>query len=450
MPARLGLDRLRPLIQTAFASPTVRGSSFMMAGSWLATGISLVQSVIVTRGLGGDSYGLLILAIALVSFVVNFLDLHTSEVLVKLVGSAMARGDKAEAVALFHVGLLADMLLALVSLLAAWFVVPLLITLRGGADQALLNELTTIFIFTIPFSTLQSTFISALLIYKKFGLYAALGLVNSLVLITATVALLPYGTVAVMFGYLIASIVGFGLYVGVSLRLLMQDLDIWRGSQYARAWRQFLPFVFHTSVVTSLKTLFANTDILLLGMLRPPAEVTYYKIATSAASLIAIPVSPITTVIFPAMNEAWTHNNLAEVKRLIRRFLLYSVTVSLSGVFFFAIAARWLVVGIYGPNYIPVVLLIHILALAYLVGNLLLWVRPATLSAGQPQLLTFITSLSSILRVAMAVPLVLVWGAAGVAVAFLFTSMVSGLVSILYIAPRLGLSKPDLGEAPTV
>ena len=79
--------------------------------------------------------------------------------------------------------------------------------------------------------------------------------------------------------------------------------------------REFMPFVFHTSVTASLKVITANIDVLILGAMRPISDVAIFRIGRSAAMLVVLPTLPIRTVIYPELNEALAKRDLARARQ---------------------------------------------------------------------------------------------------------------------------------------
>ncbi len=207
-----------------------------------------------------------------------------------------------------------------------------------------------IFLISVPFSTLDGSFQTMLNIFKHFNLLAIGTVLNGLVSLVTVVLLVPYGIEAVMWGYVIAAAFSFLVWAGMGMWLLVHNVRQFRGHGYWGAWRRFLPFAFHTSVVGSIKGLTGNADLLILGALRPVSQVTYFRIARSAATLITMPTAPVSTVIYPEMNEAWARGNMQRLRELIKNYSLASLGISAAGWLFFVFTARWLVQLFYGPR----------------------------------------------------------------------------------------------------
>ena len=439
------VDRARELLRRALESRIFRDSSVLLVGNWVSTGLSIVGSIVLARLLEPTGYGQVILATTIVSTIIQFLDIRTAEGLIHFVGQALARGEPREAVSYFYVGLSVDVLLMLATLVLAVFVAPL----AAGAypDGELLRELVSIYVLTIPFVTLEGTFQAVLNIFKRFTLLAAGSLLFSLMQLVILVLAARSGVVAVMWGYVIASALSLVMWIAFGLPLLVRNIRAMGGSLrpqgYRSALRSFLPFAFYTSVTASIKAVTANVDMLVLGALRPVADVGYFRIARSAASLITMPTSQVSVVIYPELNEAWARGQLARARDLIKRYSLVTLVASSAALLFYVFAAEWLVRLFYGQDYFEaaplIARLIVLLGVGIVLESVFRWVRPATMAQGKPQLTTFYSTAQIVLRLVLLVPLVYLFGAIGAALTYDLAVIWTVLLILFYVMPRLGL-----------
>ncbi len=433
-------ERIKNLAGRLARSRIFRASSVLLIANWSSTALSIVTSIILTRLLGADGYGLIVIAIAVVNTITQFMDIRAGEGVIRFMGNALARGEKQEAMAFFYVGISADVLLMLATLVATLIFAPLAVEV--SPQREVLRSLVLIYLWTIPFATLEETFSSVLNVFKRFNLLAIGTLVNGLILLAALVALAPYGVAAVMLGYVIAAACSFLLWLVMGLWLILKHVGTLRSVGYWAAWRRFLYFSFHTSFAQSIKAIMSNIDILLIGALRPPAEAGFFRIARSAASLITMPTAPVSDVIYPEMNEAWAVDNLQRVKRLIRQYMLATLGISTAVYTFLAVAADWLVGLLYPPAFAPAANLIRILGIGVVLESIFRWVRRATLAAGQPQLATFYSVAEVLWRFVITIPFVFYMGAMGAALAYVVVVVMTMTLIVLYVVPRIGLWNP--------
>jgi len=197
----------------------------------------------------------------------------------------------------------------------------------------------------------------------------------------------------------------------------------------------------------SIKAAAVHFDALLLGGLRGPADVALFDKARSALSLLSLPVSPVSSVIYPMMNEAWAKGDPARLRYLIRRFMVFSLVVGLAGAaaFFIAadwlvvLAADWLVVLIYGTEFAAAAGLLRIMLIGIVLELVMGWVRTVAMVAGRPQLVTY-TGLTAIIgRYVATVPLIGALGAAGAAIGYNIGAGLSVLLNAVFVLPRLNI-----------
>lgn len=432
------IQRVKDLLQRAISSRVIRDSSAMSIASWISTALGMLTSFVLAILIGDTGYGLITVGIALVSTVAQFLDIRTSEGIVKFVGNALARDEDAEAITFFYVGLIADTVLMLATVAAVLLIAPLSAAVYGE-DSEVIRQLVRIYALTIPFATLEGTFESMVTVFKRFNLYAGIRIANSVVLITSLIVGAQFGVVGVMWGYVAASAFSFFAWFIGGLMHLRRRISTLRGRDFRAAWKQFLPFSFHTSVTASLKAIAGNIDVLVLGALVSPEVAGYFRLARSASNLIMLPTLQASAVIYPEMIEAWAEKNVKRVRMLVWQYTRISFLINSAVYVFFLIAADWLVMLFYGPDFSPVGNLIRLLGIGTILESVFRWVRPATMAAGKPQLATAYNVASMVLRILIVVPFVYWLGATGSALAYDLVALVTVLIMVFYALPRLGM-----------
>jgi O-antigen/teichoic acid export membrane protein len=433
-------DLARRLFDRFARSRLLRDSSVLLVANWSATALGLLTSIVVARTLGDYTLGQTIIAATLVTTLIHFMDIRTGEGMIRFMGNALVRGERREAVTFFYVGLSADVGLMAATLVLALIAVPLA---AGAYDQPdLIRRLAGIYILTIPFATLEESFSAVLNVFKRFNLLAMITILHALARLAILLTLARYGAAAVMWGHVGAAAFSFLLYVITGAWLLVRNLGTLRGQGFTAAWRKFLPFAFHTSLAQSLKSISENVDVLVLGAVRPPNVTSYFDIARNAANLITTPTTPVSTVVYPEMNEAYARGDLKRIRHLMRRYT--AGTLAISGAIYavLALAAGWLVRVLYGPEFLPAAGLIRILGISVVIQSALRLVRPAAMAANRPQIVTYYGLVSIVVRVLLLVPLAVWLGGAGAALAQVITTLLMVNVHLFYVLPRLGLWRP--------
>src|SRR5262249_20116701 len=154
-------------------------------------------------------------------------------------------------------------------------------------DGAVLEPLVWIFLLTTPFTILQSNFESVFKTFRHFRLSTFITISVTVLSLILLATLATQGITAVIWGYVILTLVEFGLFSSVATWLLIKHLRGARGKNFRHVWRQLTPFVFHTSVMGSIKSIAVNLDTLLLGALASASAVSFFTIARTAINLIS-------------------------------------------------------------------------------------------------------------------------------------------------------------------
>lgn len=435
------ISRLRKLcydsVRRLTRSRIVQDSAALLAADWSKVALGLVTSVALARGLGTQDYGLIVLGVALVTTLTQFMSIRTGEGLVRFVGAAVARGNRQEAISFFYVGVAADIVVALITLAVAMIAIPRWARLYPTSEA--LGSLAAIYVWSIPFSTLEGSFSSLCYVFKQFRLNATLTILIGVFRVACLVALAPLGPRPVMWGHVAVAAFSFLVWLGAGIRLLAKRISVWRGSRYRETAKRFASFAFHTGVTASLTAISKNLDVVVLGAFRPVAEVGFYRIAYSAASLVSMPVAPVNTVMYPEMNEAWSLDNPQRVKRLVGRYVLHATVITTTIYVSLFLTIDWLVRIFYGTDFHPVGNLVRILGIGVLLGGVFHWARQATMAKGRPELATVYNTASLALRVLLLVPFILAFGAAGAAWTHVIVMIFTVALIRFYVLPRLGL-----------
>lgn len=426
-----GVARLRK-------SRVLRDSSVMITASWFSLVLALLRSALLGRILGPAGFGVVILAMTSVNFIIQFIDLQTDEALVRFMGEALVKERRNQALTFFLVALMVDGLVGLIALVIVALVVPPVLGLYP--DGAQLQTIAWIFLITTPFTIMQSNFEAVFRLFKKFRQNSLIDITFNAISFLLLLVLATQGVIPVIWGFVAVAVSTFLIYVIFALRLIRQNLPDAHGENYRATLRLLMPFVFHTSFMGSLKTVAYNIDILLLGALSGSSAVSFMSLARSAVNLIALPVSPVATILYPMMNEAWAADNLKRVKYLIRRFMLFSGAIATAGLIFIFIFADLFVGVIFGEKFLPVLLLVRIMSFGVLIESIFAWVRKATLAKGKPGLVTFTGTIATVLFIPVDFLLIYYFGAVGAASAYIVDVLVMLTLNWVYVLPRLELS----------
>jgi O-antigen/teichoic acid export membrane protein len=428
---------MRRAVHRFWRSPIVHGSFSGMVANFSSTGLFLVRSILVARALGSEVFGLMAYGLALAMFVAEFIEMRSGDLVVRFVGSALVRKENTRAATFLQLGILVDAAASLVAMAAiALIVVPLA---GRHAEHEMLQALILIFMVAVPFRLLRGPFHGLLVTARRFPLIAILQITTRLFDLGAVVALLPLGATGVAWSYVLAGAFEFVLMVACGTWTFWRTTGSLRGADYRRSWQEFRPFAVYGSLLGSLQALTSNLDVVALGALRPPAEVGFYTIARSGSQVLTTALQPVSQTMFPLMNEAWARNDRAGLHRRIGQLMTINGTVSALAAAFILLAADWIVVQFYGPQYLPAGDVLRLSVVFIGLQTVTGWMRQIIIIAGYPRLDLIAGAFGTVFFLVLLAPAITGWGALGLAVLKILGVAVMVLQFAVILARRVRL-----------
>jgi len=271
------------------------------AGAAVNGVVLLLLTPLVIRHLGPGDYGIWVLASAIGSYL-GFLNAGSGAAGVRAVASLAGTGRLSEASravgSIFRiylgVGIFACSALVLISLTALdRFRVP-----EGRMEEArlLLILIALNFLVSFPLGVTRSVLAGL----QRFQLLNGIEIAAALFRLGATAALLQagFGLVALGAVQLASSLFGHAARA-IAIRKIAPGIHLTGGPD----WQGLVPGISIFSALSfgyeSLRTLFDNADLLLLGILAGPGAVGVFGVGLTLASLVSKGLQPVTGVLFP-------------------------------------------------------------------------------------------------------------------------------------------------------
>jgi len=279
----------------------VRNIGSGYAGAAVNGLVLLFLTPLVIRHLGPGDYGIWVLASAIGSYL-GFLNAGSGAVGVRVVASLAGTGRTGEANralgSVFRiylgVGILACGALVLISFTALdRFRVP---AARQEEARLLLVLIALNFLFSFPLGVTRSVLAGL----QRFQLLNGIEIGTALFRLGAAAALLQAGHGLVALGgvQLASSLLGHAARA-IAIRRVAPALAITGGS----GWQGLTPGIPVFSALSfgyeSLRTLFDNADLLILGILAGPEAVAIFGVGLTLASFVSKGLQPVSGVLFP-------------------------------------------------------------------------------------------------------------------------------------------------------
>lgn len=365
----------------------VRNSSYLFSSNTISAALGLAQGIFVTRLLGDAGYGLLAIVMDFASNTNRLLSFRMSEVVVKYMGEALAQKNKERAAALVKgIGLTE----AATSILA--YLVLLLLS-RWGA-QVFAHDVSVVVLFRF-----YGLFLLSNLVYEtstgvlqstdKFKRVALANFYQSIVTTLLIVAafVMDLGITGVLTAYLIGKTVAALMIVVFAFRELNNNLGpAWMNARLSLLtdWRSILRFAFSTNLNGTIN-LFARDNIrLYLALFLAPAQIGYFKLASSLVNLVMLPMEPFIWPTYAEITRTVAQKQWQATRKLLKQVSTMGAVWTLLAGGGLIVLGWWLIPFLYGNPMAPAYACLVILLIGNAFANVFNWNRPLLLALGHP------------------------------------------------------------------
>lgn len=413
--------------------------------------LALLESVLLARFLGPESYGILAVVMASVIVVQRIFSFRMNEFVVKYLTEALEEEKLARAAATLKVAFLAEGLSALLACAVTMACAPLLVEYFLTPDQpAAYFRLFALWAIT---NSVTESCTGALLVFDRFKFLATINVTRKIILVALITGLFfsSGGVAEILVAYLAANLIANSVLVRGVQRAIEERLGAgwWRVSlsKLESVWLEMRRFAVMTHLGATLSVIVRDGDLLWIGFFRPSAEVGYYKLATSLLKAPFAAGSPMIKAFSPEVTRMVAGGVQSGIGAFLRRTTAYSaawvVPVSIAT----AAIAPFVIRNFHGEAFLPALPALWILLSGTAVAYMLFWTRPTLLAFGRPDTLLKLTILSAALKVVFGVLVVPAFGYIGLAT--LFTSIqILGFALLVWAVYRglpRGPAEPSLG-----
>lgn len=205
----------------------------------------------------------------------------------------------------------------------------------------------------------------------------------------------------------------------------------------ARAWAaSAVPL----GLISGLHILNSNLDVVMLGTLKPAAEVGVYKIAVSAAGLVSLGLFSINILIMPRIATAHATGERAELQRLVTASARLALAFALPAALVLIVTGVWLLEAAFGAEYRAGYPALAVLALAQIVNSAFGSVTGLLNMTGHERDTMASAGAAVVVNVAMNLALIPAYGALGAAMASTLSLFSWNALSCWRVWVRLGMN----------
>jgi O-antigen/teichoic acid export membrane protein len=393
----------------------------LLCGSSLNAIMGLITAALAARTLGAGSFGILVFIQAFALIIGQLLSFNAWQAVVTFGSRAQARGDESA----LHRLLKAALVLDIVGGLAGFFLArvlagPVIGFLEWPEDTA---ALILFFSPAIVFSGAGAA-AGTLRLYGRFGLLAVAQLVAPAFRLIGTIIGYIYslGISDFVLIYLGAAMAGQLVLMLAAARVvgwsqvfscLLQPL-----TGVGRHFPGFWQYVFTTNLHSTVKMLTREADQLLAAAMISPASLGLLKISRQFARILPMITEPLYQTLFTELSQLHATRQSEKFNSLIYRSAISCLFIGLIGLAFFAVAGKPVISVAFGSEFTAAWPAAMIFMLALVFGLAGLPLQPAMLAVGRPEVSFRINLLSTMVYLALIVPLTRFFGIEGAAAAY--------------------------------
>ncbi len=414
----------------------------------------LASSVIVTRTLGAQLYGIYVLAVAILSFCEIIALFGLENTVVRFVSQFKALGDAPRLRGIIF-GVAGLVLLLSPAVYTGLFVLSPYLSETFFSKPVLIPVLKIIAI-SLPFSCISRLTLAALQGIKliKYKVYVQQFIlpITRIFLFTSTV-LLGYGLKGLAYSYLLAEFVGavFSIYY-----LFRNIPEVTCFKPIVVEIRKIIYFTVPLFFSTFLNRVMERADILIMGYFLPANMLGIYGIAKRFTPFIILPLYAFNNIFAPIISDLYTKKNMSELKIQFKRVTRWIFITSLP-IFTLLIFYSQTILSIFGPDFVVGYQAMIILCIGQVINAASGSVGFMLIMTGRPLVDTLNSSFLCIINVLLNFLLIPIYGIVGAAFAGALSNAVVQLLRLaevwyyLRVHPyRADFLKPILSSLVTV
>jgi O-antigen/teichoic acid export membrane protein len=383
------LNVLAVLRTKILARKFVQDAGILTLANVASAGLNFVQGLLVARLLGPEQYGIVALVMSYPSLVYAFFDARSFTASIKYLAEYHASHDRAQALAVCKLGYAVDVVIACLTFGVLLFTADLAAE-HVVHDPALAGLMVLYGAALIP-RALVGTSNAILITFGRFPVIASIEIACTVIRVALVVGLVLGGwqVAGVIWANAVAAIVLGVLYAAFAWVLIRR---VWGGSFLGASLsslrgrrRQMFKFLAYNDLNALIAMIPNQLDVVLLGYVRGPTEVGYYKLAKSMAAVIDYLKGPLHSVAYAQLARLSALSRKEALREKVQKLALWigaplGVLVMLG-----AGLVPWALPLLVGEHYIPAIYAAQLLFVGSAVSLAFFWFGPVYLARGHVQ-----------------------------------------------------------------
>ncbi|MGH3109686.1 MAG: lipopolysaccharide biosynthesis protein [Gaiellaceae bacterium] len=382
--------------------------------------LGILGTVVATRVLGLEDFGIYATALAAVGFFQVLLDLTVEEPLTKFGFRYVVGEEWGKLRRLFVRALQLKAAGGLLAGLALVALAPLANSIFGA------EGLTAAILVGSLLPLVQATEnvgATALLLHGRYDLRGAYQAFAMLLRLGAIAIGAPHGVTATIGAIVVAQAIATAT-VSLAGLAFYRRFPAAPAAPLGEDRREVISFVLQSSAGTGVISLRTTLVPLVLGIVAGPTNVGLFRVAQTPQTGLVAASSPARLMLLTDQTHAWERGNRRGVLAGVRAYTLVAAAIMVVAVPLALWAMPWLVETVFGAEYLGAVDAARIILFAAAIQFALGWSKSLPVTIGRPRLRIVTHGLEALVVIPLVAVLGAEWGATGAAVAVLVATLV--------------------------
>ena len=297
-------------------------------------------------------------------------------------------------------------------------------------DISQLGHLLKIIALIFPFLLVNNALINVLNGMRKMKLYAVAQIFRraSVLIFTAIFVWMGFGIAGAVWGLVVPAALTSGLIIIISRDFLKLKVN-----DFVKTSKSLFSFGSKVFAGNILGTINTRADMLLIGFFLLDKDVGIYAVAVMFVHFMLVIPQAVQRITYPAIAELWAKRSKKSIENMINKCMKFTyILLTLAGILFFFFAEDIIRIIYFNrpDEFLPAVLPLKILVLAFVIRGPLVSVGAVFGSIGKPEVTLYIIALITITNVILNIILIPMYGINGAAIATSFSFILSTVVGI--------------------
>lgn len=400
--------------------------------------VAFIQSILLARILGVKKFGVLVLITTYVTIINKIIDFRVWESVVKFVSEYKEKNDKSRALAVIKISYIIDLITGIIAFFVVYFTAGIIseyLLKQPGLENPII-----IFSLNLLITTVRGT---STALHRVFGRYRRLGVidaffsVSTLIFVAVTLLFISKELTGVLWSLVFAALIN-NILLNISAVDIIKPYfkKIWKSAKISlikNRFKEMTHFLFHSSFNYLLTLFTKDVDVMILNFFHGASAVGIYQVAKKLAKSTSFVIDPLYFAVYPDLASLFSKRKIKEIKiyilNLMKILILLSIPIGLI-IFLFG---KPIILLFYGQQYENAFFPLRIMIFGVFIALLTFWTRPALLSVGKPQVLTYAHFFSALTMFLLSLIVVSRYGYIGSAIMFVYPYIITKIIIIIML-----------------